>query len=60
MPKTQERTEICLKCKYWDTETKDPNDFEAPGIKAQGRACRFNPVVIYKLPNEWCGQFKAS
>lgn len=48
----------CSQCCFFDVDTKDNTDFVLEGeTREMKRACRRFPVVVFKVANEWCGEW---
>jgi len=55
----EKRHAFCWNCNYWDRTDRDPHDLVSnPYNPARARACKLYPTVIYKNPDDWCGQHK--
>jgi len=53
---------VCSGCHYWDTTSIDPHT--VPGGSGLTRfpsdrcLCRRYPSVVFKGPDEWCGEWQ--
>ena len=52
------RTTVCGACRHYDPKTKDTNNFDySDRRESVPAACRRYPTLVYKSPNEWCGEW---
>ena len=55
-----DRDNICGNCMFWDVDSPDHDEVLVRQYDKHKRfACRQSPTLIYKNPDEWCGQHRA-
>lgn len=46
----------CLICKWWDQDTRRPEEHLVPANQLKWAVCRRHPSIEWKHSTEWCGE----